>query len=567
VSWQVVSTADGHLTANAFSFGVGVAPGAGSTAPPHATSPSPSVLSIVGRSSLYMGIFTAIGTAFAGLWTIGAVLRGRRWLSIASGVLITLGTVCMVVAERSTVGVAIGDLLRSAAGKDYVWLIAAAAVALVCGVIAGVTRSWPPLALLGAAGIATALVRALGGHAAAASPAWPQELLQTVHITAASIWVGGFVPVLLLLWAWRSARTATDRSSSTPPVDEVARFSRAAGWAVLVLVVTGVFRELNEAGGPRKVLDLLFDSSYGTALLIKMAIVVGLIGLGWLNRRRSIPRLRSGDGMLTRVMSIEVVLAVAVLVTTATLTGLNPEPTTPAQAAAPARISASGSDFATTMRVEMTTTPGTPGRNEFRVEVNDFDSGDPLPATAVTLRFEPVGRPNVQQSHLDLTRAGDGAWTGSGTQLSLAGVWNVTALVETGARATEVPLALVTRAPGGQQMSVASQAGLPDITTITLASGSQIQAYADPGTQGANEVHVTAFDASGQELPLQDMLVVATPKDGDPGALDAMRLSAGHFSAAADLTAGEWRFDIVTTSKDGQVLQVWFNQRVGQASP
>jgi copper transport protein len=566
VSWQVVSTADGHLTANAFSFGVGVAPGAGSTAPPHATSPSPSVLSILGRTSLYVGITMAIGTAFAGLWTIGAALRGRRWLPIASGVLIAGGTVCMVTAERSTVGVSLRQLLSSSAGKDYVWLIAAASVAMVCGVIAGLTRSWPPLALLGAAGIATALVRALGGHAAAASPAWPQELLQTVHITAASIWVGGFVPVLLLLAAWRSRRS-TREGRAAPPVDEVARFSRAAGWAVLVLVMTGLLREVNEAGGLGKVLDLLLDSSYGTALLIKMAIVVAMIGLGWLNRRRSIPRLRAGDGTLARVMSIEVVAAVAVLAVTATLTGLNPEPNTATAPAAPARVTASGSDFATTMRVELTATPGTPGRNEFRVEVNDFDSGDPLTASAVTLRFEPVGRPNVQQSQLDLTRTGDGGWTGSGTQLSLAGVWNVTALVQTGARATEVPLTLVTRAPGGQRTSVASQAGLPDITTITLASGQQIQAYADPGTAGPNEVHVTAFDASGQELPLKDMLVVATPNGGDPRALDEKRLTAGHFSAAADLTAGEWRFDIVATSKDGQVLQVWFNQGIGQGSP
>jgi copper transport protein len=565
VSWQVISSADGHQTANAFSFGVGVAPSAGSRAPAQATSPSPSLLSIAGRTSLYLGITMAIGTAFAGLWTIGAALRGRRWLSIASGILIAVGAMCMVIAERSAVDASLRELLSSATGKDYVWLLAAAAVALACGVIAGLTRSWPTLALLGAAGIATALVRALGGHAAAASPAWPQELLQTVHITAASIWVGGFVPVLLLLWAARRA-PAVERAAD-PPFDEVARFSRAAAWAVLVLVGAGLLREVDEAGGLGRVLDLLFDSSYGTALLIKMAIVVGMIGLGWLNRRRSIPRLRSGDAMLARMMSIEVVAAVVVLALTATLTGLNPEPPGPTTPPAPARISASGSDFATTMRVALTATPGTPGRNDFRVEVTDFDSGAPLTTTAVSLTFEPVGRPNVQQSQLDLPRSGAGAWTGSGSQLSLAGVWNVTTLVQTGARATEVPLTLVTRAPGGQRTSVASTAGLPDITTITLASGSQIQAYADPGAAGANEVHVTAFDASGQELPLQDMLVIATPSGGEPRALDAKRLSPGHFSAAADLTAGEWRFDLIATSEDGQVLQAWFDQTIEQASP
>jgi copper transport protein len=563
VSWQVVSEADGHLTANAFSFGVGVAPGA-STSPVQPATPSPSVLSIVGRALLYAGIVTAIGTAFAGLWTIGAGMRGRRWLAIAAGVSIAVGAVCMVVAERSTVGVTLRDLLSSSAGEDYVWLLAAAAAALACAVIAGVTRTWAGLALLGAAGIATALVRTLGGHAAAATPAWPQEALQVTHITAASIWVGGFVPVLLLLWAWRSTRANVDGSSSVPPADEASRFSRAAGWAVLVLVITGLLRAMNEAGGLGKVLDMLFDTSYGTTLLIKVAIVAGMIALGWLNRRRSIPRLRSGDGMLARVMSIEAVAAITVLTVTATLTGLNPEPPASSHPSGPASVSASASDFATTMRVELRATPGTPGRNTFDVDVRDFDSDEPLAATAVALRFEAVGRPDVQPSQLDLTEHGSGSWGGIGSEMSLAGVWDVIALVQTGARATDVPLTLVTRAPGGQHVNVTSEAGLPDITTITLASGSQIQAYADPGAAGANEVHVTAFDASGQELSLQDLLVIATPPEGDPRALDATRLTPGHFSAAADLTAGEWRFDLVATSKDGPVLQAWFDQTIGQ---
>lgn len=563
VSWQVVSESDGHLTANAFSFGIGVTPGT-ATVPVRPTTPPPSVVSIVGRTLLYAGIVTAIGTAFAGLWTFGAGMRGRRWLAIAAGVSILVGSVAMVAAERSAVGVSLGDLLSSSAGEDYVWLLAAAAAALVCAVIAGATRSWAGLALLGAAGIATALVRTLGGHAAAAAPAWPQEAVQLTHITAASIWVGGFVPALLLVWTWRSTPPSDAGSSSAAPVDEIARFSRVAGWAVLVVVVTGLLRELNEAGGLGKVLDLLFDTSYGTALVIKMAVVAGMIALGWLNRRRSIPRLRSGDGMLVRVMSVEAVAAVAVLAVTATLTGLNPEPpAATTRPTGPESASASASDFATTMRVELRATPGTAGKNTFELEVRDFDSGGPVPATAVTLRFEAVGRPEVQQSQLDLTERGTGSWTGSGSQMSLAGVWDVTVLVQTGARATEVPLTLVTAAPGGQRTTVASTAGLPDITTITLASGSQIHAYADPGIAGANEVHVTAFDADGQELPLQDLLVVATPPDGEPQALDATQLTEGHFSAPADLTAGAWRFDLVATSEDGQVLQAWFGQTIG----
>jgi copper transport protein len=552
VSWQVVSTADGHLTANAFAFGVGVAAGA-VAAPTAQSTPSPSVLSVAGKVALYAGIVLAIGVVFVGLWVAGTSLPGRRWLSLAAGVLMLAGAVAMALAERSTVGVSLRALLSSDAGERYLWLLVAGIVALVCSVAAASTRSWATLALLGAAGAAAALVRAIGGHAAAASPAWPQELLQTVHIVAVGVWIGGFVPVLLLLRASRGDR---------PPVDRVRRYSRVAGWAVLVVIATGLVRATDEAGGLGHVLDMLFDTSYGTALLIKIALVIGIIALGWLNRRRSIPRLESGDRFLARVMGVEAVAALTVLGVTATLTGLNPQPPPAAHPAHPVRVSATGNDFATTMRVSLTATPGAPGPNGFEARVTNFDTGDPLQATAVTLDFEPVGRPGVQNSQLDLREMGSGVWAGDGTQLSLAGVWDVRTLVQTGARATEVQLTLVTRAPGGQTTSVATSGELR-IVTITLGGGVQLQSYLDPDAPGANDVHVTAFDRGGDELPLAGLLVVATPEGGEPMALDATRLSAGHFSADADLDAGAWRFDLVATAKDGTVLQGWFDQTIG----
>jgi len=57
VSWRVVSEADGHATAGAFSFGVNVAPGT-VVAPrvPVPTTPSPSVGSVVGKLLLYVGL-------------------------------------------------------------------------------------------------------------------------------------------------------------------------------------------------------------------------------------------------------------------------------------------------------------------------------------------------------------------------------------------------------------------------------------------------------------------------------------------------------------------------------
>ena len=147
-------------------------------------------------------------------------------------------------------------------------------------------------------------------------------------------------------------------------------------------------------------------------------------------------------------MTAEAAGALVIVVTTGLLTGLNPEPTEPQAPSAPASISASGSDFATTTKVALTATPGLAGPNDFRADATDFDTGEPVVATGVRLRFEPVGRSQVTFSELDLIQTGSGAWTGNGAQLSLAGVWNVTAQVQAGASTTEAPLVLTTRPPG-----------------------------------------------------------------------------------------------------------------------
>src|SRR2546425_13335955 len=79
----------------------------------------------------------------------------------------------------------------------------------------------------------------------------------------------------------------------------------------------------------------------------------------------------------------------------------------------------------------------------------------------------------------------------------------------------------------------------------TYPDGSTIQAYADPGTAGTNQVHVTAFDPNGDELAVKQMTIVAVPPDAPPQRLSFQRLSAGHGVGTADLTAGTRAFGIV----------------------
>jgi hypothetical protein len=127
--------------------------------------------------------------------------------------------------------------------------------------------------------------------------------------------------------------------------------------------------------------------------------------------------------------------------------------------------------------------------------------------------------------------------------------------VRSGARTTEVPLVLVTRAPPTTSVVAQGSGDLPDVETFTLSTGEQLQLYLDPGTPGTNEYHVTAFDPQGRELRLSGLVVVAVDPDGLSKPLDVTRLTPGHFAAPVEADAGRWTFEVVATSEGGTVLQ------------
>lgn len=570
VSWVVVSEADGHLTPGVFAFGVGVEPGEVQAAPAAAAAaPGPSPLAVAGKTLLYLGLALAIGIAVTALAAFGGAVANRRTVLPFAGIAVSVGAVVMTLAEAGVVEASVADLLTSSAGRAYAWLLATTALTLVAALVASRSTARLPLVATGVAASAAMLARATSGHAAALEPAWPAELAQFVHMLAVGVWIGGLLPLLLLVRAWARARGHAGAGGEEPaPAEEAQRYSRIAGWALLAVVLTGTVRAVGEAGGIGEVRAMLTDTSYGTALIVKVAIAAGLIALGALNRRRSIPRLSGDDGLLRRIVAIELVGALGVFGLTGTLTSLNPDGADERSAPhSPPSIAASGADFATTTRVTITASPGTAGPNTFEARVVGYDDGASVAADEVTLALAAIGRPEIAASTLRLDPAGTGGngasstWSGAGTQLSLAGAWDVVVQVRSGARTTEVPLVLITRPPLAPS-TVTREPGLPEIETFTLPTGDQLAIYLDPGTEGANELHVTAFDPRGDELALSGIVVVADGPDGRREVLETTRLTAGHFSAAAGVEAGTWGFHVVATTEGGTVLQATHDQEV-----
>jgi copper transport protein len=299
------------------------------------------------------------------------------------------------------------------------------------------------LVALGLAGGAGMLVHALAGHAAGPSSLRVLNLAaQWTHLLAVGVWIGGLVWLLAALWM---------RTAPWPTRQVVARFSKLAGISLAVVVVTGVARTVDELGGWGR----LVDSGFGRALDLKLALFAGLVVLGARNHYRLVPLFKTGARRraatrLRRSVGAELGLAAAVLAAAALLSQLAPG--APAGAARPGpsvapALKASGADWATTVRVTLTVTPGAAGPNRFTATVADFDSGSALPAERVELTGTPESNPEVGTARLELAEAPDGRWLGQGHLLSLAGRWNLTATIQRPGGGITVPLAVDVPSP------------------------------------------------------------------------------------------------------------------------
>jgi copper transport protein len=559
VTWRVLSKADGHISAGAFAFGVGTAPTApvtsGAVSP---ETPPPSPLSVIGKWMLYVGLALLLGAAGIGLVVSRDLptIRGFRALMASAWILSAVGLSLAIVAEYRTVGTAFDRFLDSTVGHQ---LQAQAIALLVVGIavaIVDLRRSWPALPALVLAVAAALLVHVMGGHANAPTGwRWLNLAIQWGHVLAVGVWIGGLAWLLLLLPATRPdgrRRVAT-------------RFSTTATVALAVVAVTGFLRAVDLVGG-FGAWRRLWGTSFGVALVVKVALFLALVALGARNRFVNVPRLsdgRSTDGPLRRVVGAELVIAVGVFGATAVLTGLPPAKTA-AQAAKPAalhEVTVTGSDFATTMKVRLTLNPGAVGTNTFEARITDFDTGAPVAADRVSLRFAVPSRPDIGTSQLELSRQREGVWGGSGTNLSLDAPWTVTVLVQQPTNAVEVPLAVSPRPPP-QNVQVQKASGQPTLYTVTFPDGSQVQMYVDPGATGPNQVHVTYFDAQGSELPMSSVTFEAWQADGTIADLASMQFSSGHFVGQGDLGAGRWHLVLVGTAQDGTTLSSYFDQRI-----
>jgi copper transport protein len=286
------------------------------------------------------------------------------------------------------------------------------------------------LALWGAllAGGAALFAPGASGHAAQTAPRPLSIALDWLHLAAGSLWLGGLIGLLVL---WRSlpgSRRLAGLAICVP------RFSNVAFLSVLVLIGSGTGAALIHL----PTLGSLWQTSYGKAVLVKVALLAGALLLAAVNLLRTRPALRragAGDGaarLLRGLVGGEAVLVAATLFAAAVLSSLAPPAKALAHLGSPnARTGPGPVASVVTMngyRLEVRVDPNKVGvANDFAVRV--LRGGKPVSGLGVTATFTMLDMEMPTLSY-DLPERSAGLYERSAPALVMVGRWAFTFDVE-----------------------------------------------------------------------------------------------------------------------------------------
>jgi copper transport protein len=317
-----------------------------------------------------------------------------------------------------------GDVLGDVLGTRFgtVWAAGAVAWLLIAGATLGARAGRLRLTPLLVPAIALVFLPALAGHASVQRPVWLFLPANLIHVGAMSVWIGGLTALLVCLPVATRKLANADRSRLL--ADVLARFSPLALGCVIALAASGVTQALVQIDAWNE----LWNTSYGRAVLVKAGLLAGLVALGAVNRRRTLPRLRrlADEGVppgvaglvLRRTLRAEVATIAVVLGTTGALAGYAPAKTL---STGPVQITSTIGPAQLSLDVD----PAQVGANDIHLYLFDAMSGAQYTATkeltvTATLPSKGIG-PLTLQTH----DTGPGHYTIPAAVLGAPGTWTL----------------------------------------------------------------------------------------------------------------------------------------------
>jgi copper transport protein len=453
IYWRAISV-DGHPVQGAFTYAVGPNPGpAPKFVIPSVAGSATSLNLLIARWVMFLSVMIAIGL-FAFRAVIARPMARRtgqaslRPLSVAFVVASGIGMIAIPVyldfatatdSLRSVFDLgALVPLFRvTAFGRGYVDMLLCFALFTIAAWVSlyvdrpqrqrrSVAEIFSQTGALIAAA-AVLVIPGASGHAGQTSPRGLALPLDWLHLIAGSLWLGGLAGLLVLWFSVGAERRIRALTVVVP------RFSGVALASVLLLLATGTAATLVHMPA----LNALWDTSYGVAILVKIGILIGAMGLAAGNLLRTKPRLAvAGEhpepagpaaALLQRLVGGETFLVASAVFVAAVLSSLAPPP--PAFALQNAALAQVGPGrVAATVnragyRLQVLVSPNkaaAPDSFSLRITKN----GQPVRHANVTLTFNHLEMQMPQQEY-QLAETRPGVYSRAAPALIMVGKWGL----------------------------------------------------------------------------------------------------------------------------------------------
>ncbi|MDH6216033.1 CopD family protein [Streptomyces pseudovenezuelae] len=231
----------------------------------------------------------------------------RSWAPYAAGAgfLAALGLASVVatgnLVPHSLAEIDVGGLYASRDGKLALVEVNAFLVAALCARSPRpLTQLWPPAAVV--------VAEALRAHPSTEHNPLLGSGLTLVHLTCATLWVGGLLHALRTLRRW---------GPGAPGAGLLGLYARVAAVLLAAITATGVWSSLRRMPS-HTILDQLTTTAYGRALLAKVILVAAVAVLALWARsrlRRAADPLTACSPARAEVVALGVVVALSGLLT------------------------------------------------------------------------------------------------------------------------------------------------------------------------------------------------------------------------------------------------------------
>ncbi len=331
VSTKMLSEVDGHVTDNAFVFGVGKAiipvTNAGSVTGVESQLSIPDALA---RFPSLVGQVIVVGGAFLALWiwkpitridwlftsftrTKYRIDRSFYILMLVGSLILIFSDIAMISVQAVSINATIGEAISTKFGS--VWIVRTilslvlAGMSILCCYRQGILRlkirnigsknearessifsnrlSKRVVISFMILGTLTLFTTSLISHGAAVSGnAITSIIIDFIHNFGASLWIGGLIYLAFII-SPRIKRASLDEQTKASILSIILpRFSTVPVTVLGVIVITGPFLlYILESN-----LALTLASFYGKVLIIKLSLAAGMIAIGGFNQARIYPQ-------------------------------------------------------------------------------------------------------------------------------------------------------------------------------------------------------------------------------------------------------------------------------------